>query len=197
MRNLFIIVLLLIPFSCFSQSKKTYEKFKNYRDSSYFIIEDENIVVSRIIENINRDKQDLYLKVKEYFVNTYPDVNNFIQLDDRDSGKLIGKDCFTNLFSSGIPLLNLKWYHCCYTLQVDIKDGRARVICYAREMILDDDGFESTYIITNYFPFVDKRFNNKGAQAKAFLNLIDMMQDLVNGLEDFLTIKAPVSEEEW
>lgn len=70
---------------------------------------------------------DLYRKGREWFVNTYVDAKEVLQLDDKADGKLMGKGVYKYSFFNG---LNSSSVTMGFTLNLDVKDGRYRYRIY-------------------------------------------------------------------
>lgn len=153
-----------------------------------YTIDEENVVVSRTVENIEGSKDEIYARAKAYFARSYGDGKSVIQTDDKEGGLIIGKGLYANLTSFNLGAWTMKAYH---IIRVDIKDGRARIICNASTIIPNssvhlDNRYE--YSITNHYPITDKRAPSlqKKPQAKAFAALVDRMNGSVQSLENAL-----------
>jgi hypothetical protein len=72
-------------------------------------------------------KDELYRKGREWFVNTYVDAKEVLQLDDKTDGKMIGKGIYKYSFFNG---LNSSSVTMGFTLNLDVKDGRYRYRIY-------------------------------------------------------------------
>lgn len=80
------------------------------------------------IETIaGQTKNELYMKAREWFVNTYRNANSILQLEDKESGKLMGKATYQYKFVNGI---NESVITLTFTINIDIKDGKYRCKFY-------------------------------------------------------------------
>jgi len=199
-RSLLLVALILLPTLGFAQKKETKDIFEEYTKSKTYSIDGDNIVVSRVINDVSGAKDDIYIKVKDFFTRNYKDANSVLQTDDKASGVLIGKGYYDNVYvlkALGVVNTVLKTYH---ILRVDIKDGRIRVICSADtwEEYRGNGKLDEKVRIIDYAPITDKRFFDKGKQMDAFVNLIDRMQNTIDNLEE--TVKKgslSVESEDW
>lgn len=174
MKNLILSFLILFSTLAFAQD---------------YTIEDGNVVVSKVVENIEGSKDEIYNRVKSYFVRSYGDANSVIQTDDKSGGLIIGKGLYTNLATSkGFSSYGvLDAYH---IIRVDIKEGKIRIICSASDMVGDfkiiKDLKKVQFRIIDYIPFTDKDNSNvtKKAHAQAFESLIKNMKGSIAGIED-------------
>ena len=77
----------------------------------------------RVIESPNVPKNDLYIKVNEWFVKNFTSAESVIQFQDKEEGKIIGK-YVSELISS-------ETYHHYFQstqiISVDIRDNRLRL----------------------------------------------------------------------
>jgi hypothetical protein len=67
----------------------------------------------------------LYLRAKEWFVHSFNSAQNVIQLDDKESGKIIGKGLFNvrTVTLGDHDAGNVK-----FTIEIQVKDGRYKFI---------------------------------------------------------------------
>ncbi|MGM5629922.1 DUF4468 domain-containing protein [Apibacter raozihei] len=183
MRKFILLLVLLTSSLGISQSK--YE------------VEDGNIVVTKTIENIGETKDEIYKRVKSYFTRSYGSANSVIQTDDKEGGLVIGKGLYLNMTTFLLGTWKTNAYH---ILRIDIKDGRARIICTATTIIPNsssylDDKYE--YAIANYLPITDKRAPamTKKAQEEAFNALVEKMQESVESLAQTIKGEGGVKKE--
>lgn len=64
-------------------------------------------------------KDDLYVKAQTWFVNTFRDAKEVIQLQDKDAGRVMGK----GLFRLTLVMLTRSIH---FTITIDVKDDRYR-----------------------------------------------------------------------
>ena len=192
MKKLLLFLILAISLNSYSQSKKLIEQFELYSSTKQFELDDKNIVVSKVIEKVDGNKDDIYIKVKSFFSFNYNDANSVIQTDDKESGVLIAKGSFPKLkvWTDLVGSTNvLSAYH---ILRVDIKDSRVRVICSVDqwEAIATGSKYKNADVkkghIVNYAPFTKEKFVDKGKQTEAFLIMIDNMHRIIANLEKSL-----------
>ena len=151
-------------------------------------IDEGNIVVSKVIENVKGSKDEIYGRAKTYFTRAYVNTSSVIQTDDKENGLIIAKGLYDNVETFSLGYGKIKAYH---IIRIDIKEGRARIICSASTLISyspDRAGNESEYRIVDYAPITNKKARavSKGIQKKAFDNLIAMMNNSVNSLSEAL-----------
>lgn len=200
MKKLLFILLLIFPLFLSAQKQNIKDKFQDYTKDNVYSIDGNNIVVSRIIEGVSGSKDDIYIKVKDFFTRNYQDAKSVLQTDDKSAGVLIGKGYYRDVYvlkALGIRNTVLNCYH---IFRVDIKDNRVRVICSADTWEeYDGKGQDKREVlIKDYAPITDKRFFDKGKQMEAFVNLIERMQSTIDILEK--TVKGgslSIESENW
>jgi len=74
---------------------------------------------SGVVE-VDGDKNELYMRARAWFVSMYKDADQVIQLEDKESGKIIGKGRFDVVWQMGVAR-KIK-----HTVEMDFKDGKYR-----------------------------------------------------------------------
>lgn len=88
------------------------------------------------VDTITGTKDALYIKAKGWFVNTFKDANKVIQMDDKETGQLMGKGNFPVSYTYLMQPVNAA---CNFTVKVDLKDNKYRIQLY--NFNLGDQGF--------------------------------------------------------
>ncbi|MCL1943574.1 MAG: DUF4468 domain-containing protein [Candidatus Azobacteroides sp.] len=194
-----LFTLALLPVFCFGQSSDETMRIQKMYDAGYFKIDGDNIVVSRVIDDIPGTKNEIYINVKNYFSRTYKDSKSVLQTDDKDAGTVIGKGYYSNFYSTNYIMSSVKFsaYH---ILRIDIKDGKVRVICSVSDMdiISGSPQKKDSYLIVDYAPLTDKRKFDKGKQTEAFIQLVALMNATVDSIEKALkTGSLSIEKEDW
>lgn len=198
-----LLLLAIMPTLLFAQKREVIERFEEYTANGDYTIDGNNIVVSRVIDNIPGTKEDIYIKVISFFTRIYKDANSVLQTDDKDAGVIIGKGYFKDLYvfkKNMIVVCTFSTYH---VLRVDIKDGRVRVICNASDWDYVWDKGGSHYKLEEkpilaYAPFTDRRFIDKGNQMEGTIALIDVMHNTIDALEKSMKSGGlAVETDEW
>lgn len=112
MKSLFLVVfsLFMIVTHCGAQiSTKDGDAFYEYTDT------------------VTATKSELYTKAKNWFVNTFKDAKEVIQIDEKEAGQIIGKG---NLVFYYTYLMQAQKVRCNFTTRVDLKDNKYRIQLY-------------------------------------------------------------------
>lgn len=164
--------------------------------AQFYKIDSDNMVVSRTVENIKDSKEEIYKRAENYLTHTDIDITS----RDNENWTIIGKGLYSNL-SSYYTTWMLK---ASFTLRIDVKDGRARIICSAQYVIptnSDYDGNDYQYLVTEHYPLTKKRAKGvtKKAQKKAFDELVIRMNKTVHLLSEVLKSGGTLDaeKEDW
>jgi len=194
--NLVLAAIFVFPFT-FSQTdqqKKDLELFKND-----YKIDGENVIFTKVLEDITGTKDEIFTKVISYFAVAYKSANDVIQQQDKDAGVIIGKGIFDVHKDSGFGWsLNV---NCDHTIRVDIRDGRVRVVLSVNEYNWDIKGSQPSYnkykIIDNY-PINEKSKWNRKGYSDVFIGLCLTVNRVFNNIETSLKNENPISgDDDW
>jgi hypothetical protein len=126
------------------------------------------IVIYEIIDSsITASKSQLYDRARIWFANAFKDSKEVIQLDDRESGSIIGKGLFK--FMPGLTP-----YICKFSARVDCKDNKYRFQVY-------DIVIESATTIKSEQPA--EFYNSKKGSKKMKEMINERILEMVEGLK--------------
>jgi hypothetical protein len=90
-------------------------------------LENDAVVVQKVIEVPGQTKDQLYNAVREFLVVNYNDANSVIQIDNKDDGIIVGKGIFGDIYCTevflGSAVKNSFWH----IIKCEIKDEKLRV----------------------------------------------------------------------
>lgn len=98
-----------------------YEKEEARVNTDLPLDEDGVITFSDVIQVPNSTKSSLYSAGREWFVETFKSADDVLQMEDRESGKLLGKGFSKIYVGGGIAITDTKLY---YTIKLYFKEGR-------------------------------------------------------------------------
>ncbi len=90
-------------------------------------VKDGKIVYEGVVTEPGKKKDLLYVTARKWFVNTYYDSKQVMQMDDKAAGSLMGKGIHAYAFSNGIHVSQISVR---FTVAIDIKDGKYRYRIY-------------------------------------------------------------------
>lgn len=184
MRVIFLVLLNLMFFECFSESfeicsKKEFEKMYLDRCS---LDDNGDLFQQIIIDYPNMSKEDIYLKIELFFKHN-PNGSNreheYFEFADKQSGRLIVKENVVYDKHYGLGVRDT--YTIRYSIIIDVKDHRVRLIAIS-------DTFVTTYCNrvrwSEHFPFntAGKWKDTMYIAAQVFFchfdNIVDKMKKL-------------------
>jgi hypothetical protein len=71
-------------------------------------------------------KDELYTKARAWFATAFKDSKSVIQMDDKESGKLIGKGIVLGNIRDALNITTLGTFKLNYTVYITVKDGKYR-----------------------------------------------------------------------
>ena len=165
-----------------------------YAQSPELPLENGKIIYTEVVEVESKSKDDLYTSAREWFAKSYNSANNVIQMDDKESGKIVGKalmPVYHKAFGSDYDSGNIH-----YTISIYLKDGR-----YKYEV--SDFYHTGTVAGVPDYGNCEKMINTeKKAYRKAFnyylLQMDDNSKAMVHGLKESMLTKATsTGDEDW
>lgn len=112
--------------------------FPEYKENEIKVNIDENnnLIFSKVVDNLKMTKDEIYVKAFSYFAYNYKDAKSVIQQQDKEAGVIIGKGFFKDFsmykksrdIGMGLTFTTYDTYCATHILRIDIKDGRARII---------------------------------------------------------------------
>lgn len=124
MNKLFTLLLVLLAtFSAVAQKQKVEQS-----TATEFPVKEGKLYYEGVVDVPATLKQaDLYRTGRTWFVDTYVDAKEVLQLDDKADGKMMGKGLYKYAFLNGI---NVSQVLMRFTLALDVKDGKYRYRIY-------------------------------------------------------------------
>lgn len=114
---------------------KSYLSSSNSEGITIEIDKNNDLIFTKIIENLNMNSDEIYKKAFSFFVYNYRDAKSVIQQQDKEAGLIIGKGYYSDFHCSigtykmmGADVTTYDYYSCFHLLRIDIKDNRVRLI---------------------------------------------------------------------
>lgn len=113
----------------------SYPRF-NDKEIQLKIDNNNSLVFSKIVDNLNLTKDEIYVKAFSFFTYNYRDAKSVIQQQDKDAGIIMGKGFFSDFsyftksrnIGMGITNTTTDKYGAYHFLRIDIKEGKARIV---------------------------------------------------------------------
>lgn len=115
MKHVIIFLLLVISLSAMAQ--------QDHKFLGIFPVVDNDICYTEIIQVQDISKDELYNRAHTWFVNAFKSAKDVIQMQDKESGKIMGKGAFQYSIGALLPVLDMT-----VTITIIAKDGRYKYI---------------------------------------------------------------------
>lgn len=170
-------------------------------EKDYYIDEQDNIVVTKIIENLNGNQIDIYTLAKEYLAEAYEETKYKIIKEDIVNKTVIGEGIYNNFASMNI-FPNTFYLNAVFKIKIDSKNGRARISLFANkysgQRINGNDVEELSDKICDFQPINHMNSEKERLYNKAFPILIKRMETTIAKIEEALKSGIPsVQNDNW
>ncbi len=188
-KSTIILVICLFTIPCFAQTRYQLKQLEEIFES-WTIDDHENVTFTRIIEDLDLPKDEIYLRALGFFAYNNQKTNSVITLENYEKGLLLTEGYF-EYFTSYCVFLDNSYFSAPHILRVDFKENRVRLLLSVNTYKIHDTTLFSdrehhwTRKIVNEFPIHGKGSNRK-MYAKAFIELYQKSQRTFDAFEDAL-----------
>ncbi len=211
MKKLFCFFLVaFLGLQCFSQNEEIIMKLATI--SEEWKLENDAVVVQKVIEVPGQTKDQLYNAVREFLVVNYNDANSVIQIDNKDDGIIVGKGIFGDIYCTevflGSAVKNSFWH----IIKCEIKDEKLRVTITMNKYDMDTPASESggyytaakhiEYPITDLYPintgsrtWAEKKFKTR--EGYIFYRAILRALNTIDNLQQSVLNNKTDSNSDW
>jgi len=149
------------------------------------------------------NKQELFSRAREWFAKTFNSSTNVIQMEDKESGKIIGK-ALIQVYHKGVAM-TYKWGYINYTISIYIKDGRYKYVLtdyyhtgQINPGLIDAPDYGACEDMINYKPTISDPFAKKNILRSILSQLDSNSINLVQDLKSAMTTKKTnTKNENW
>lgn len=187
MKKILLLIILSCAVSGYSQTKKN-KKLIQEIEGLWEVDDNGNITYSKIIEDINLSRDEIYTRALAYFTYNYGDGDSVVQVEDKEKGIIIAKGLYANTHIGGALVAYL--FDTWHVLRIDIKDKRVRILLsltdykYTVSGGNTPDAVNKVPINSNY-PITEKGYA-KNQFAQAFYKSHKRAQVSLNAIEKAL-----------
>lgn len=160
-------ILLLFSTLSFSQSKKEMLAELN---GQYNLDENGNVTITKVIDLPTLKKDEIYVRALSYFSYNYSNGKSVIQVQEKETGLIIGKGLYENVHVGVSLIVNeISAWH---VIRLDIKDEKIRIIVTLTQYDIKTSGGNTppsyrTVDIKNEYPINQKGYQET-VMTKAF-----------------------------
>ncbi|WP_114937523.1 DUF4468 domain-containing protein [Mucilaginibacter endophyticus] len=148
------------------------------------------VTYTAVVKVDSTSKDELYSRAKEWFAKTYNSARKVIDMDDKASGKIIGKGVSEGRYSF---MLTRYTFFTNYTISVFVKDGRYKyeIIPKSVEESSPTSISDGAIMFNYYVDIYNKDKGIKlGAAKKIILNMDDKSSALIQSLKSAMITKS-------
>lgn len=201
---LLLAVLTFVCISTYSQKKKHIEASKQIdlvidSLSQYYTLTEEGVLLSRVIQSPNLDKNALYVRILELLSSVYANPKNLIHVQDKEQGFILGKGICEDVKIEILGAKQINTVH--HKIKIEVKDYRFKVSITLTDVdmeyfnIKNQKMWEYHHPIFNFYPF------NKEIKLKYRDNSFNVVKYGITSANDLLdTFEHKISSieiEEW
>jgi hypothetical protein len=201
------ILLFVIPlFSSFAKAQISLPFIKNDTEitvtkNDYIIDTQNNIVVTKIIENLNGNQIDIYTLAKKYLTEAYEETKYKILNEDIENYTILAEGIYNNFASMNI-FPNTYYLNAEFKAKIDSKNGRARISLfvnkYRGQRINGNDVKELSDNICDFQPINLMNNEKERLYNKAFPILIKRLKTTIAKIEEALKAGIlSVQDDNW
>lgn len=151
------------------------------------------VFYSDVIEVDSIDKDELYKRAKRWFVESYKDANKVIQLDDKDSGEIIGKGSFDALWNATFVASHV--VNVGHTVKIQVKDGKYRyeITDFRVRYVTSSTQYTSSSLVD--YP-IETWNMERPANTRKFLPQVNLsVAKLIDSMNNYMTTKP--TNKDW
>jgi hypothetical protein len=151
------------------------------------------VFYSEVIEVDSIRKDELYKRAKRWFVEAYKDANKVIQLDDKESGEIIGKGSFDAIWNATFVASHK--VNVAHTLKIKVKDGKYRyeITDFRVRYVTSSTQYTSSSLVD--YPIETWNMERPENTRKFLPQVNTSMVKLIGSINDYMTTKA--TNEDW
>lgn len=160
-----------------------------------------SVSYSEVVKVDSASKDILYTRAKQWFAITFTASNYVVQMDDKQSGKIIGKGSEPLVYSYALTKQN---YHANYTISITVKDGRYRY--EVSDISVPDDNVLGYHLTLNDIVItgrtsMEKTKKDNGEYRNRFKGYVfetdKFINSLIDGLKKAMAVKVNNSKDNF
>jgi hypothetical protein len=148
-------------------------------------IKDGKVNYTLVLDIPNVSKNEIYTRCKLWFAHAFKDSKQVIQVDDKEAGRIVAKYIHSTFVTSLMQVVSLTLRQ---TLDVSIKDNKARIIISDISVLIDQSRVE--------MPIEDWKLK----RSKLYENADESYRSLISSFENFMlkpTTGLLKSDDNW
>lgn len=171
------------------------------KGQDYTVDKSGNVVVSKIVEGLALQRDDIYLAALKYLENAYKDTKYKIVINSKENGVVAGEGEYLQFHEDNFFPYSY-FLNAPFTLRVDTKDGRAKLSIilsyYTGKRSNINESIDIHEQVSAFQPVNEDESEHRKLYTKAFQKLYEKISKTLNEVETVLkSTRSSLPETDW
>ena len=171
------------------------------KGQDYTVDKSGNVVVSKIVEGLALQRDDIYLAALKYLENAYKDTKYKIVINSKENGVVAGEGEYLQFHEDNFFPYSY-FLNAPFTLRVDTKDGRATLAIilsyYTGRRSNINESIDIHDQVSAFQPVNEDESEHRKLYTKAFQKLYEKISKTLNEVETVLkSTRSSLPETDW
>ena len=171
------------------------------KGQDYTVDKSGNVVVSKIVEGLALQRDDIYLAALKYLENAYKDTKYKIVINAKENGVVAGEGEYLQFHEDNFFPYSY-FLNAPFTLRVDTKDGRAKLSIilsyYTGKRSNINESIDIHDQVSAFQPVNEDESEHRKLYTKAFQKLYEKISKTLNEVETVLkSTRSSLPETDW
>ena len=171
------------------------------KGQDYTVDKSGNVVVSKIVEGLALQRDDIYLAALKYLENAYKDTKYKIVINSKENGVVAGEGEYLQFHEDNFFPYSY-FLNAPFTLRVDTKDGRAKLSIilsyYTGKRSNINESIDIHDQVSAFQPVNEDESEHRKLYTKAFQKLYEKISKTLNEVETVLkSTRSSLPETDW
>lgn len=171
------------------------------KGQDYAVDKSGNVVVSKIVEGLALQRDDIYLAALKYLENAYKDTKYKIVINSKENGVVAGEGEYLQFHEDNFFPYSY-FLNAPFTLRVDTKDGRAKLSIilsyYTGKRSNINESIDIHDQVSAFQPVNEDESEHRKLYTKAFQKLYEKISKTLNEVETVLkSTRSSLPETDW
>ena len=171
------------------------------KGQDYTVDKSGNVVVSKIVEGLALQRDDIYLAALKYLENAYKDTKYKIVINSKENGVVAGEGEYLQFHEDNF-FPDSYFLNAPFTLRVDTKDGRAKLSIilsyYTGKRSNINESIDIHDQVSAFQPVNEDESEHRKLYTKAFQKLYEKISKTLNEVETVLkSTRSSLPETDW
>ena len=171
------------------------------KGQDYTVDKSGNVVVSKIVEGLALQRDDIYLAALKYLENAYKDTKYKIVINSKENGVVAGEGEYLQFHEDNFFPYSY-FLNAPFTLRVDTKDGRAKLSIilsyYTGKRSNINESIDIHDQVSAFQPVNEDESEHRKLYTKAFQKLYEKISKTLTEVETVLkSTRSSLPETDW